>query len=244
MRFIRRQVVDLHPARLDQFRSLSSAAVQHSCQHSVQPQGRYRCTVHLTLRLRKLRHLVQRQQFCGQLRVSSLKQFPADQLCCRFQRKHISCARLILRQNDISQRLAPQLKAHQTAQVILVGGQRSPRLCTALQPHTADGCFAAAVLRLDTEHLALRIQPAALKPEALLHTGTAQCRAGQVLLAVTQESRIPRNVPGKGRVGQILDMAHEIAFFIGTRRDEPARRLGLRINRTRHCSPARPADHP
>ena len=34
MRFIRRQVVDLHPARLDQFRSLSSAAVQHSCQHA------------------------------------------------------------------------------------------------------------------------------------------------------------------------------------------------------------------
>ena len=24
---------------------------------------------------------------------------------------------------------------------------------------------------------------------------------------------------------KILDMAHEIAFFIGTRRDEPARRL-------------------
>ena len=79
---------------------------------------------------------------------------------------------------------------------------------------------------------------------ARLHTGTAQCRAGQVLLAVTQESRIPRNVPGKGRVGQVLDMAHEIAFFIGTRRDEPARRLGLRINRTRHCSPARPAGRP
>ena len=30
----------------------------------------------------------------------------------------------------------------------------------------------------------------------------------------------------------------------GTVEDEPARRLGLRINRTRQCFPARPADHP
>ena len=43
--------------------------------------------------------------------------------------------------------------------------------------------------------------------------------------------------------GQILHMAHEEAFLIVLRRDE-APHAGLCINRTRHCSPARPAGRP
>ena len=46
------------------------------------------------------------------------------------------------------------------------------------------------------------------------------------------------------RAGKILDVPHEVSFFIGARGDEPPHGLWGRINRTRHCSPARPAGRP
>ena len=188
--------------------------------------------------------LARLQQFGGQLGVPGLEQLAADQLCRRFQREHIGRARLILRQDDIPQCFPLKLQAHQAAQIVLVGRQRCPGQCAALQPHTADGAFRIAELRLQAENLPLGFGPAAVKAEALLHPGTAQCRPGKVLFAVAEKIRIPRDLPGKGGAGQILDVPHQIAFFIGARRDEPTRCLGLRINRTRHCSPARPAGHP
>ena len=179
--------------------------------------------------------------------MPGLKQLPADELCCRFQRKHIRCARLILRQNDVSQRFALQFQTHQAAQIVLVRGQRGPGQSPALQPHAADGVFPIAVLGLQTEDPAFRLRPAALKAEAFLYVRTPQRCTGKILLTVTQKTGVPCDLPGKGRAGQILDMPHEIAFFIRSCGNEPAHGFGLwimQINRTRHCSPARPADHP
>ena len=47
-----------------------------------------------------------------------------------------------------------------------------------------------------------------------------------------------------GRAGKVLDMPHEKALFIGAGRDKAPDCMNDRINRTRHCSPARPAGHP
>ena len=47
-----------------------------------------------------------------------------------------------------------------------------------------------------------------------------------------------------GRAGKVLDMPHEKALFIGAGRDKAPDCMNDRINRMRHCSPARPADRP
>ena len=100
---------------------------------------------------------------------------------------------------------------------------------------------------LQTEDPTFRLRPAALKAEAFLYVRTPQRCTGKILLTVAQKTGVPCDLPGKGRAGQILDMPHEIAFFIRSCGNEPAHGFGLwimRINRTRHCSPARPADRP
>ena len=68
----------------------------------------YECVVNLALEALEYEDLVLiNAPFTREIRDMEYIKGLADQLCCRFQRKHISCARLILRQNDISQRLAP-----------------------------------------------------------------------------------------------------------------------------------------
>ena len=173
-----------------------------------------------------------------------LKKLPADHLRRRFQCEHIGRAGLAGGQNDIAQRLSPQFKAHQAAQIVLVRRELCPRLCTALQPYAADGAFPIAELRFQAEDPALRVGPAAVKAEALADIGPAQRRAGKLLLPVAQEAGIPRDPAGKCRVRKVFDVPHQIAFFIGARGDKAPYGFGFRINRTRHCSPARPADRP
>ena len=218
--------------------------MQHGGQHGVQPQRRHRCGAFPALCRPELRHLVRCQQSGGQLGAACLQQFLTDQPGCRFQCEHIGRAGRIRRQNDVAQRLAPDLQPHQAAKVVLVGGQHSTGLCTALQLHTADGVFRVAVLRFQAEDPAFRLRPAAVKAEAFFQPGAAQSGAGKLLLAVAQETGIPGNAAGLGRAGKVLDMPHEKALFIGAGRDKAPDCMNDRINRTRHCSPARPAGHP
>ena len=239
-----RQMVDLYPARLDQLRSSAAADVQHGRKHRVQPQGGHSSGEQLTLRRRESRDLFRLQQMGGHLGASRLTQLPADELCRRFQREHIGCARRIGRQQNIPQRLALEGKPHQAAQIVLVRRKRRTGQCPALQLYAAHRTLAVAVLWLQTEHPALSLGPAAVKTPAVPHTGTSQCRPGKILLAVAEERRVPGYAAGKSRVGKILDMPHEVAFLIIAGGHKAAHRTGCRINRMRHCSPARPADRP
>ena len=108
------------------------------------------------------------------------------------------------------------------------------------QSMTGDG----TMLRFQAEDPAFRLRPAAVKAEAFFQPGAAQSGAGKLLLAVAQETGIPGNAAGLGRAGKVLDMPHEKALFIGAGRDKAPDCMNDRINRTRHCSPARPAGHP
>ena len=77
-----------------------------------------------------------------------------------------------------------------------------------------------------------------------LSTIAVGARLRQLLFPVAQERRITGDAPAKGGAGQVLDMTHEEAFLIVLRRDEAPHGTLLGINRTRHCSPARPAGRP
>ena len=237
-------MVDLHPACRDQLTGLPPAAPEHGRQHRVQPQGRHGGTADLALRRRKLRHVIRFQKRRGQLGMPGLIQFTADQLRGRFQSEHIGCARLVGRQNDIAQRFSPQFKAHQAAQIVLVRRELCPRLCAAVQPHAANGGFGIAELRFKAKHPAFRVGPAAVKAETFADIGPPQRCAGKLLLPVTQKAGVPRNAAGKRCMCKVLDMPHQIALFIVARRDKSPHGSGFRINRTRHCSPARPAGRP
>ena len=104
----------------------------------------------------------------------------------------------------------------------------------------------------DAEQLALdglaprkrRKRAPAVKTPAVPHTGTSQCRPGKILFPVAEERGVPGYATGKSRIGKILDMPHEKALFIGAGRDKAPDCMNDRINRTRHCSPARPAGRP
>ena len=109
---------------------------------------------------------------------------------------------------------------------------------------TRYGVFRVAVLRFQAEDPAFRLRPAAVKAEAFFQPGAAQSGTGKLLLAVAQETGIPGNAAGLGRAGKVLDMPHEKALFIGAGRDKAPDCMNDRINRRRHCSPARPAGHP
>ena len=148
------------------------------------------------------------------------------------------------RQQDIAQCLALEGKPHQAAQIVLVRGERRTGQCPALQLYAAHRTLAVAVLRLQTEHPALGLGPAAVKAPAVPHTGTSQCRPGKILFPVAEECRVPGYAAGKSRIGKILDMPHKVAFLIVAGGHKTPHRTGCRINRMRHCSPARPADRP
>ena len=57
-----RQMIDLYPARLDQFRSGAAADVQHGREYRVQPQGGHGGGEQLPLRCREGRDLFRLQQ--------------------------------------------------------------------------------------------------------------------------------------------------------------------------------------
>ena len=244
MGLFHRQMVDLYPARLDQLRSGAAADVQHGREHRVQPQGGHGGGEQLPLRCREGRDLVRLQQTGGHLCAPRLTQLPADELCRRFQREHIGCARRIGRQQDIAQRLALEGKPHQAAQIVLVRRKRRTGQRPALQLYAAHRTLAVAVLRLQTEHPALGLGPAAVKTPAVPHTGTPQCRPGKILFPVAEKCRVPGYAAGKSRIGKILDMPHKVAFLIVAGGHKAPHRTGCRINRMRHCSPARPAGRP
>ena len=61
---------------------------------------------------------------------------------------------------------------------------------------------------------------------------------------VAQKAGVAGNAASLGRAGQIFYMAHQKALFIGAGGHKAPHCPGSRINRTRHCSPARPADRP
>ena len=100
-------------------------------------------------------------------------------------------------------------------------------------------------LRFQAEEPTLCTGPAALEVIHIFRDGGAVERcSGKILLPVTQKAGVPRNAAGKRCMCKVLDMPHQIALFIVARRDKSPHGSGFRINRTRHCSPARPADHP
>ena len=239
-----RQMVDLYSARFDQLRSSTAADVQHGRKHRVQPQGGHGGSEQLPLRRRESRDLFRLQKTGGHLDAPRLAQLPADKLCRRLQREHIGCARRIGGQQDIAQCFALEGKPHQAAQIVLVRRKRRTGQRPALQLYAAHRTLAVAVLRLQTKHPALGFGPAAVKTPAVPYTGTPQCRPGKILFPVTEERGVPGYAAGKSRIGKILDMPHEIAFLIVAGGYKAAHRTGCRINRMRHCSPARPAGHP
>ena len=137
-------------------------------------------------------------------------------------------------------KIATVISADLPALAQLRPGQR-----TTPEPDAADRACRVTVFRLDAEHPALCVGPAALEAAAFLRrTGTVECRLRQLLFPVAQKRRITGDAPAKGGAGQVLDMTHEEAFLIVLRRDEAPHGTLLGINRTRHCSPARPAGRP
>ena len=219
--------------------------MEHGRKHSVQPQRGHGGCLRFALCLREFGYLIQRKQRGGDLCPAHLQQFPADELPRRFQRKDIGSARRIGREHNISQRFPTQLQPHQAAQIILVTRQCRPGKGAAGQLHTAQRACRVAALRLQAEQLPLCSGPAALKMMvALRHIGTVQRRAGQILFPVAQKAGVAGNAASLGRAGQIFYMPHQKALFIGAGGHKAPHCPGSRINRTRHCSPARPADRP
>ena len=121
----------------------------------------------------------------------------------------------------------------------------SPGLHPAGEPDAAQRAVRPAALRFQAEEPALCTGPAALEVIHIFRDGGAVERcSGKILLPVTQKGGIARDAAALRRAGQILDVPHQIALFIAAGGDEAPHGFGGRINRTRHCSPARPADHP
>ena len=240
------QVVDLHPARLDEGRRRPAAAVQHRRKHGVQPQGGHRRGVQHPLLRRKAGQLFQGLGGAADGGAAHLGQLLADQPGRRLQGKDIGRTRGVRRQDDVSQGLPLEGKAHQAAQIVPVGGQVRAGCGAAVQPDAGQGAVGPGVLRLDGGDLPFRLRVAALQvPAAAPRLGQGRLRQG--LLPVAEKGGIPRDATGLSSAGQILDVAHQKPFFIVLGRDIAPRRalgLGAVLNRTRHCSPARPAGRP
>ena len=83
-------------------------------------------------------------------------------------------------------------------------GQLRPGQRTAPEPDAADRACRAAVFRLEAEHPALGVGPAALEAAAFLRrTGTVECRLRQLLFPVAQKRRITSDAPAKSGAGQV-----------------------------------------
>lgn len=134
-------------------------------------------------------HLVQRQLLSRHLGAAHTAQLLTDKGGSRLQREQISGTRLLRRQNDVAQRLAAKLEPHQAAQIVLMDGQLRPGQRTAPEPDAADRACRVAVFRLEAEHPALSVGPAALEAAAFLRrTGTVECRLRQLLFSVAQDA--------------------------------------------------------
>ena len=101
------------------------------------------------------------------------------------------------------------------------------------QPKAARGFIPA---RTDEERYLMR------HIEDLAHTAFSRDIARYSAFLSDREQDLAR--AALGRAGKVLDMPHEKALFIGAGRNKAPDCMNDRINRTRHCSPARPAGHP
>ena len=213
--------------------------MHHRRQHGIRAQGRHRSLVQLT---HNARAQIRRQGIAqlGFYRSTPCAgQLSGNKLRLVLQDKGIKHTRSIRLLQEISQAGTIQPQTQNGTEVIPV---RGGGIAEGGAFQHRQRFFLPGIRRLYAQNLAFGIGIAAPEPGA----GASRAAAGgacQNLLTIRKKAGIPGNFPFLRDAAKLLHAAHQAAFVIVLRRDEPAHRR-LRIRRIRHCSPARRSDLP